>query len=356
VRSTHLPSLDSLRGVAILSVIAFHFFGILSGGKLGAGADAQPWTQLAAAGNTGVTLFFVLSAFLLARPFLEELRAGRASDLRRYFRARVLRIVPLYWIAVLLAWGVIGHPSTPKALLFLRINFAAFPFSVPWWTLTLEVQFYLLLPLAMWSLRTRLGRWALALILIAWMIVQIQWVHRPDWQSWTNEWQNSFVDRGFAFVAGCLAAAFHLSSAFERFSRSRVKVLACAILATLALVALLRFAGERGELVARTQMPLYHDVEAALWALLCVCAVALKSHWWVLDHFGRISYSLYLSHVPVTYYVMRRLTASTAVSIAASLMATWLLSLVTYRFIEQPFLRLKTQPAHTNSPVCPSVG
>ena len=65
------------------------------------------------AGHTGVSLFFILSGFLLSPPFLREAWGGRRADRRAYLERRALRILPGYWFAVLTASIVLsnGRPA-----------------------------------------------------------------------------------------------------------------------------------------------------------------------------------------------------------------------------------------------------
>lgn len=156
-----IAQLESLRGWAILLVVAFHCLGILiSDSAEGLPKDAALWLRVAGAGNTGVTLFFVLSGFLLSQPFIEAAKAGERVSIGRFYTARLLRILPLYYCAVLMAWLVSSNSASAlKALLFIPVGFEIFPFSVPWWSLSTEMQFYLLLPWVMFALRYRFGRW-----------------------------------------------------------------------------------------------------------------------------------------------------------------------------------------------------
>lgn len=81
----YIPQLESLRGWAILLVIAFHYFGILRDDSAGGlAADSPLWLRLFGAGNTGVTLFFVLSGFLLTQPFIRAIRAGEHISIRQF--------------------------------------------------------------------------------------------------------------------------------------------------------------------------------------------------------------------------------------------------------------------------------
>ena len=147
MRSAYLHEVECLRGLAILLVFAYHAWGI----SFGEGDASTPFLLVFfAAGQTGVTLFFVLSGFLLSLPWVRwaEKKTEAQPNIRAYYTARVLRILPLYFMWVLLAAVLTGEWATAgKAATFQFIGFDMFPYGVVWWTLTTEVQFYLLLPL-----------------------------------------------------------------------------------------------------------------------------------------------------------------------------------------------------------------
>jgi peptidoglycan/LPS O-acetylase OafA/YrhL len=153
------PALDALRAVAALGVLVSHAAYV-------AGASQNAWYgSLVAQGTAGVTVFFVLSGFLLYRPFLAADADGlRAVHTRDYLRRRLLRIVPAYWLAltVIGVWlslkGVFGSDFW-RYYLFAQVydpqtltgGLAAA------WTLCVEISFYALLPLYAIAL-ARLGR------------------------------------------------------------------------------------------------------------------------------------------------------------------------------------------------------
>src|SRR3954471_22762297 len=143
------PLVDGLRAVAVVCVLVTHT-AFLSGfngkGLLGA---------ITARLDVGVTLFFVISGFLLYRPFVGARMHGRPGPaVRRYLRRRALRILPAYWLAltVLAIWpGLTGGFSGDwwRYYFFLQLydgNTLTRGISVTW-TLCVEVTFYLALPL-----------------------------------------------------------------------------------------------------------------------------------------------------------------------------------------------------------------
>jgi peptidoglycan/LPS O-acetylase OafA/YrhL len=136
--STHrlyLPSLDGARGIAILLVMLDHF----------SSAKIIPFPACKGIGRPGVYLFFTLSAYLLTAPLCRKLPGTllKAETWRVYFLRRFLRIYPLYLVVLLaghfmgigLGWsGIAEH-------LLLRRGEGIF------WTMEIEVKYYLVLPL-----------------------------------------------------------------------------------------------------------------------------------------------------------------------------------------------------------------
>lgn len=358
--ASYLPEMESWRGWAILLVVLFHYLGILAGGSPLLNGEAPLWLSWIAAGNTGVTLFFVLSGFLLSRPFIDGLRQGEPIDLVGFFSARILRIVPLYYLVVLLAWGVTANSEALKALLFIPIGFGAFPFSVPWWSLCTEAQFYLVLPLVFWLLRQHGGQWLFMVLLVVWLLLQVYFFHLPGWLAPNNGWESSLFGRGAAFLLGGVFAWLSRTPGFAWLSRSRLAINLLFFVALGALLTLLAWYGETGQRQALMRFPLYHHAEAMLWGLLLLASlspVLLCKRLFIngpARHLGTISYSLYLVHVPVQFYLIypqvggagqraELLQSGVVWAVCLSALMAWLLALLSYHCIERPFLRLKAR-------------
>jgi peptidoglycan/LPS O-acetylase OafA/YrhL len=146
------PLFDSLRGLAVLAVVVWHVF-VLTG------AQDRRWLgdAVATAGSLGPLLFFVLSGFLLYRPWIASDAPPRTG---RYFRRRALRILPAFWFAltVLAVYPGVTDVFTShwwRYYLFLQLyDPDTLTLGIPVaWTLCVEVSFYLALPL--WALATR---------------------------------------------------------------------------------------------------------------------------------------------------------------------------------------------------------
>ena len=159
-----LASLDGLRGLAALTIFLYH--GWLYTMPTPDASNRSAFGDYAAHElRLGLVLFFVLSGFLLSRPWFAAALEGRpAPDLRRYARSRFARIAPAYYAALIgsiaLLWGLAGTPGLrlPPAgelPLFFIFGQNLSPGSVmkldpPMWSLAVEVGFYVLLPALGW--------------------------------------------------------------------------------------------------------------------------------------------------------------------------------------------------------------
>ncbi|MEA2494683.1 MAG: hypothetical protein QOJ29_2594 [Thermoleophilaceae bacterium] len=169
------PLFDGLRAIAVLSVLVTHT-------ALLSGANELAWYgKYTARLDVGVTIFFLISGFLLYRPFVAAHLDGRDGPrVRDYARRRVLRIVPAYWLALtvlaiypglLQMWT--GHSWV--YYLFLQDYSANWTFGglQPAWSLAIEAAFYVALPLVAYGLRwagagmDRAGRVRLELVVVA---------------------------------------------------------------------------------------------------------------------------------------------------------------------------------------------
>jgi peptidoglycan/LPS O-acetylase OafA/YrhL len=146
--------LDSLRGVAALMVLTVHV-SVFSGALGGAGGPY--FARLEAA----FAMFFVISGFLLYRPFVKARLLERpALSARAYGWRRFLRIVPAFWVALTVIVLAIGpDPSSWGEAVrnygFLQLYYGAGVHDVipQAWTLCVEIVFYASLPLWAWAMR-----------------------------------------------------------------------------------------------------------------------------------------------------------------------------------------------------------
>ena len=154
-------ALDGVRAVAALAVLCTHV-GFASGRSVG----GTPFAPLLSRLDFGVTLFFLLSGFVIYRPFVSAAYAGRPQPgLRRFYIRRVARILPGYWLAVTITLAVLtlrparlGDWLSYLALAQTYNGHNLDPSLTQMWTLSVELSFYLLVPaFAGWVARRTAG-------------------------------------------------------------------------------------------------------------------------------------------------------------------------------------------------------
>ncbi|MBI3865245.1 MAG: acyltransferase [Planctomycetia bacterium] len=160
---TLIPVLDGLRFVAIFSVVFYHLAESLRAKSPFVSRQTARESWLFAVldkGNCGVELFFIISGFILALPFVQHYLAGRQPVvLSKYYRRRVTRLVPPYLCNLAVAFVIqiaTGH-GTASSLWPHLLASAGYVHNVAYggmslingvaWSLEVEVQFYVLAPL-----------------------------------------------------------------------------------------------------------------------------------------------------------------------------------------------------------------
>ncbi|EDQ3196935.1 acyltransferase, partial [Salmonella enterica subsp. enterica serovar Anatum] len=104
---TKLHSLQALRGIAALLVVLFHYRGFLNDGAKG---NPTIWDKVFSPGIIGVDIFFIISGFIMVYTTWSYMR-GKAS-LVRFLLNRVIRIIPLYYLCLVIAFLLEGAMST----------------------------------------------------------------------------------------------------------------------------------------------------------------------------------------------------------------------------------------------------
>jgi peptidoglycan/LPS O-acetylase OafA/YrhL len=214
--------LDVIRSLAVTLVFLRHGARALqTSGETSIGL----WHNLALNGWIGVDLFFVLSGFLITQRWQMNSKSVPAwTHYKRYLRDRVLRIVPAYYVVVLLiVWGVFPFyeiearnldSSLIQHLLFLQ-DYTGANLNVAFWSLGVEAKFYLLAPLVVTRLRgSSWRRLLMALILVAgldaWLKFQI--FHHVDvwtYPSFFRALRSPFNFNFFPLLLGMVIALLH---------------------------------------------------------------------------------------------------------------------------------------------------
>jgi peptidoglycan/LPS O-acetylase OafA/YrhL len=355
-RDRWIGALDGLRGLAALSVVAFHVWLY---------RDGEPAT---AAGGLDAVLsslrvwfvaFFVLSGFLLA-PHLRRWREdGLRGSLGTFAIRRARRILPAYWLAmagsIVLLWGGsradgIRIPAEPELLwTFVVLGQNYLPQTVMsvnpvTWTLSVEVAFYVLLPLLALGLRARV-----AVVALACIAATLAFNAAADAHGWALPARKSVGPFLGCFGLGLLAACV----------RAQLRAGATAALAALGTVLVVWWM-RRGFVIADPSedvaIGVLGQLPAAAGFALLVVALARGRGPLVrafvtrpLRAAGDVSYGLFLWHVPVLLALQRAGDPPVVLLAAATLAISLAIAAASRRWIEQPALRPR-RPARSSRP------
>jgi peptidoglycan/LPS O-acetylase OafA/YrhL len=388
-----LAGVEGLRALAATSIVVYHCWRYGTPG--GARVDLGPLSRFVLPHlPIGVTLFFALSGFLLYRPLAAAALRGTARPrLGAYLRNRALRILPAYWvvlvvIAVLLSVALVRRsPSTlelgrlvgqPGALLsnaLLVHNYLPGTLDTgigPAWSLAVEVVFYLVLPGLGWlagacarTASTRTARSWAALVPVGVLLLvgfagkaSATYLVPPA----TGYWHAMLV-RSFAYYADLFAFGMALAVLHVKVQDGDLRVRAwwrwaagVALVLTVLVIVLL---ADRGLLPAWGVVNPYQRLTALACALLLALTVLTGPgqaapplvrllEMRPLVAVGLASYSLFLWHEPVVRWLERqRLTMDGSggfwVNLAVVAVVSGGLAALSYRWVERPALRRKAR-------------
>ena len=352
VAQTRLGVLDGLRGMAILLVVWYHVWQI---SWLPAPLHALQF--IPETGFEGVDLFFYISGFVIAYPFVKALAAGAARPGWGHFAyRRAMKIVPSYLLSIVIAIGV-GYAQFAGGAQAVRDVGTHLLFIHTWsydtygsingvlWTLGVEVQFYALFPL-LWAAFKHYP-WLTAGIMTA--VSLVYRVHAA--QCCAHDWMELLVFNlpGYfdVFAAGMISALLYV-----RWRNGRAAWQApLATIAAAAGFALLTFL-LRDLWSIRTQpqwMTLWQvehrTLVVAAFALIALGSLLAVPGWQraianpALLFLAAISYNLYLYHQMLARMVAKLHLAPLSFTLVAFAVSIGAATLVTYLF-ERPLLRM----------------
>lgn len=339
VHQGRVPFLDSLRALAISMVIVAHF-----------GLSRGAWIGKALNGHVGVTLFFVISGFLITLLLLREFQKTGRISLKSFYYRRVLRIFPAYYTYLIVGFilaglGVvyIGRIYGIAALTYMMCYLPALKSS--WyvahsWSLAVEEHYYVLWPLILKLFKPqRAWKIVLGYILITPAIRYALWSLQRDWLDvdYTSVTQMSSIG------VGCLLAFMVRGEALPAVGRQLRDRPGWFFLTGVGLLFLSHLATRSGKYAIMAHDP----VNAVACALIIAGLVGIRNRFvfGLLNNrlfalLGALSYSLYLWQ---QFFTTREMMD--ALTWPWRLAGLFAVALVSYYLIESPFLRLKDRAA-----------
>ena len=350
-QSIHLPGLNGLRAIAALSVMWGHTFQSdfgdwgVEGFRLPSVAD-------------GVTLFFVISGFLITYLLLHEQEQSRTVSIPKFYMRRILRIWPIYYLYLLIAVFATStwHDTNIWYYCFFSANI---PFVlsvgiwpiVHYWSLGVEEQFYLFWP---WLAKLTKGK-TKRLLTIA-VIVCVAWLV-CKWGIYlvygTNTAYRFFaVTRFDCMMIGAIGAILYFmkSKLFTNILMNRTLGFVCFLLLLFSLT-----------WIDVIPAPIRPQLIAIL-SIVCIASqlkspiINLENR--MCDFVGKISYGIYVIH-PLLIFGFSSLYKGGSIQLPTAVVpiliyciitaATILIAWLSYKFFESPFLQLKNRFAIVHS-------
>ena len=366
---SRIRELDGLRGAAIAMVVIFHYFQITLMARPG---SALAYLQAAARLSwTGVDLFFVLSGFLIGGILLDSRASTNYYSV--FYKRRFFRIVPIYFVTLLVASALLFLGLGPEGKHVTALTLDAAPWYAYltftqnfWmthagslganglgmtWSLAVEEQFYLTLPLYIRSLSKRWLSGALVVgVLSAPVLRNLLLQMRGD--DWVGIY-TMMLCRADALLLGVLAAVLLRNDRWRE--RIRGAGLAFGVCIPVLLLGM-GFLTVRAWSMTTTLMKSVGFTWVALFYVTILLFVLTRPDSLLTKLFrmkwlcwlGTLAYGIYLFHQPVQYVLFRLMWGQTPVitsvgtflATLGALALTMLLATLSWRYFEQPLIRI----------------
>ncbi len=350
----YMPEIDGLRFLAIGTVLLHHLSGYLTSSMPTPPTDSAQLRALLATGNIGVQIFFAISGFVLALPFLKaRLGGARPVRLSDYFLRRLTRLEPPYLFSLIILfalkfrsleqpWQHLGFSAVYLHNFVYgtgsTINFVA-------WSLEIEVQFYILMPLIAWVFFRGSAPWPrrvalmLLCLLLTWRQAVLYGAHFPHGLD--------VLDQAQYFAVGVILADVYLLEWKGRLDTDsptrRAAFDSLALFSWVALPAAILIDREHARFV----------VAPIIW-LACVGTLRggvfrtlVRNRW--ISAIGGMCYTMYLYHWYVLGPTLKVLGGATAPTFLENLLtrgsvivaAVTVVSAVLFILVEKPFMGIR---------------
>lgn len=346
----YLPGLNGLRAIAALSVVFAHV------SQEGIADFGFPRLFNLPMAGYGVTLFFVISGFLITYLLINEIKKTDTVSVSKFYIRRILRIWPIYYLFILISVIVFSllkqshHILVPE--LWYYIFFAAnFPFIaqngililVHYWSIGVEEQFYLFWPWVVRFSKSKLLKVAVVILVLLFAAKIISWM---AWGSTSLVYRFFMVTRFHCMMIGAISAILYAS-------HHKLFIALAGHKLTQTLAWLLFFLMGLG--LVHVPAVIGQELIAFVSVSMILGQVMKEKRLFnletpIFDFVGKISYGIYVIH-PLIVLLLSRLFKPLEMDILLKYVmvyisvigATLLLSWLSFKYFERLFLNLKTK-------------
>ncbi len=348
----HLKGLDTLRAVAALSVVVGHIEMFKRSNGLKSLLHLPFFKQTG--GHTGVTLFFVLSGFLITILLIKEKKKHSSVSLKAFYLRRILRVWPLYYLILLISYSLtdFSPSTTTMALCFSIFPNLAHSIGAGWavspqiWSIGVEEQFY-----AFWPFVVKNGKRLLFKLIAIFLFFTIlphailfslvRLYPNPEVMDLATKISYGITFQHLA-VGGIIGVIFSTPSYVNKI-KAKVKIWQAWVVMLIPFV--LWFSGFHTNLFKDE----IYAVLFGLTLLLLTTVVQDKvSEFAPLKFLGKISYGLYMYHWLILILIFKldflpkeNETLHSFLLYGLTLLTTIAVSTISFYFIEMRFLNLK---------------
>ncbi|MCT4580157.1 MAG: acyltransferase [Flavobacteriales bacterium] len=363
-KKIYFPNLNGLRFIAAFLVIIHHLEQIKSVYGIENYWESIPFIKIV--GKLGVVLFFVLSGFLITYLLLAEEKAFKKISIVKFYMRRVLRIWPLYFLIIILAFFVLPnidifilpgfekdviYSNLPSKLLLYAFFFpnlalsllGTVPFASHTWSIGTEEQFYLVWPLILSYIKKNRIVAMLAIIIF---YICFKFFLQTSFASSYVPYSNILLAFWNSFPIDCMAiGGLYSILLFRKNKILKYLIRNDVFYFSIFLVSILMLAGIRIPYIHYEFYSVFFGLIILNFSVNDKIKLSLENK--TLNYLGNISYGLYMYH-PIAIVLVTSISLSLGLSTnwilyPLSVILTILIADISYRYFESFFLKFKKQ-------------
>lgn len=397
-RESNIPVIDGIRAIAILWVVFFHawIIQVLDMPDFVMGIFNYPFLNWIDRGDLGVDLFFVISGFLIGSIIFKEIKSTGTFILRQFYFRRFLRLTPVYIFAMGLNVLLTGNTDIANYwsnILYIN-NYVPGSEMIWTWSLAMEEQFYIVMPLLLLFLfplfKNRYHFFILFTVVALGINAYYVFVKlnltlpynvsfpTPEWFEWFNHYYRVTHLRFVGLLAGVAASYIHVYRAqhIQAFFQNHPGRSRFLLMLSLLIILCISFT-HLGEWTVAPKSIFYHLPESVgklfeasnkIFFSYAVAFIILSSlydssrwiqpvkrflSWKGFYPIAQLSYSAYLFHVMFMFWAFPKLfvmlegtmspTALFFLRYIIGITGTFLMAILMYYLVEQPFMKWRNK-------------
>ena len=299
----HIKSVDYLRGVLALCIVCYHYLSWTSN------LNITNNTLLFRIALYGVSIFFIISGFSLVIAH-KSINFKSFYEILEYFKRRIARIYPLFWLVIVLSL-IIGFrqlSSVNNWILQFSILFGVFKegaLTPGAWSIGVEITYYLIFPILMlltnlllqYNKTITLILYSISIIFFLYISMFYNGYYSDIGDAYFRSYVSNFSNHIYFFLFGMLVAIFYKE--LENKIISYKYLIPVVLTITIVILSFVEVNSNESYAIVNG---LYRIFFSTLSFIFFLTLLFIKKENIIFDFFGKISYTLYLTH-PLSFYM-----------------------------------------------------